>query len=370
MKILFVDALTNHGGQEKYIINLLIDLSRCFQYDTYLITSKSHTYIQLLSENIDKSHLVIVKNFKISNFTSYFSLSSCIKKIDPKFVIFNGERSISYAKVLLYLFRIKVNCIAIHHLLIQDSTLNLNLFRRYIYGLFARNFNSKFFKVIFINEVMKKKLQKYNIPDDIIEFRNNGTTFTAPSVSKNFLISKHSIPLSKKIFGYIGQFNKQKNLDILFSACDFYKNDDNIFFLLIGEGEDKPIFKQKVLEKNLNNVLILDFKDDIQNYFQLFDCLIFPSIYEGLPLTLLEAISHKVPTITSNIDGHRVVITGSSSTICINPYQLESVVHAIHFFLNNDISVQQYTKNAYQRYLDHFNWVDVLKFYDNILREK
>jgi glycosyltransferase involved in cell wall biosynthesis len=370
MRILFVDALTNHGGQEKYIVNLLVDLSRMFQYDTFLFTSQSHTYKKVLSENVDKAHLIKVKNFSIYNILSYISLSSTIKRIDPEFVVYNGERSIFYAKVLLHLFRLKVKFIAIHHLLIQDSTFNLNLFKKYTYGFFSRNFNSKFFKVIFINEVMKKKLQKYNIPDDIIEFRNNGTSYTQPSSSKDFLLSKHSIPTTKKIFGYIGQFNKQKNLDILFSACVYYKNNDDIFFLLIGEGEQKSNFKQKVLENNLNNVSILDFKDDIHNYFQIFDCLIFPSFYEGLPLTLLETISHKVPTITSNIDGHRVVITGSSSTICINPYQLESVIYAIQFFLENYNTVKQYTENAYQRYLDHFNWVDVLKFYDNIFRNK
>jgi len=370
MKIVFVDALTNHGGQEKYIINLLLDLSTKFQYDSYLITSHYHTYKSLLSENIDRPHLLKLKNFSTVNILTYISLLFAIRKIDPKFVIFNGEKSIFFAKVLLFLFRVKVKFIAIHHLLIQDSTLNVCLFKKYIYGHLARNFHSKFFKVIFINEYMKYNLQRYEIPEHIIEFKNNGTNLIVPTVSRDILLHKHSIPKEKNIIGYIGQFNKQKNLDLIFSACEIFESDSNIIFLFIGTGEEKNNFKQKVLKNDLKNVLILDFQEDIHNYFQIFDCLIFPSFYEGLPLTLLEAISHKVPTITSNIDGHRGVLTDLSSTISFSPNEPDSLVQGIQFFLDNKSTVEQYVENAYKRYLDNFNWMDVLSFYDNLLANK
>lgn len=370
MKVVFVDALTNHGGQEKYIINLLSDLSYKFDKNSYLITSNDHTYKDLVNKNLDASRLIKINKFSVFNFRIYFLFFIALKKINPDFIITNGEKSIFIGKVLLHIFRVKYKFIAVHHLLIQDSTRNIFLFKRLFYLFIARNFNSKFFKIVFINDCMKKHLLCYNIPKSLIEFKNNGTNLLLPTISRQLILSKHNIPSQKKIFGYIGQFNKQKNLELIFYALNFYKYNSNIFFVLIGAGEEKLLFKQKVLDQSLKNVLIIDFQEDIHNYFQIFDCLIFPSHYEGLPLTLLEAISHKVPTITSDIDGHRVVLSDSLSTISINPNKLDSVVEAIQVLLNNESVVDQYVKNAYNRYLEHFNWIDVLNFYDNLLSNK
>lgn len=367
MKVVFVDALTNHGGQEKYIINLLSDLSHKFDKDSYLFTSLDHTYKDLVNKNLDTSRLIKFNNFSVFNFRIYFLIFIALKKVNPDFIITNGEKSIFIGKVLLHIFRVKYKFIAVHHLLIQDSTRNIFLFKRLFYLFIARNYNSKFFKIVFINDCMKKHLIRYNIPKSLIEFKNNGTNLQLPTIPRQFIFSKHRIPSQKKIFGYIGQFNKQKNLELILYALNFFKDNDNIFFVLIGAGEDKLLFKQKVLEVSLKNVLIMDFQEDIHNYFQIFDCLIFPSYYEGLPLTLLEAISHKVPTITSDIDGHRVVLADSLSTISINPNKLDSVVESMNFFLNNQNVVDRCVINAYNRYLEHFNWIDVLNFYDNLL---
>lgn len=71
--------------------------------------------------------------------------------------------------------------------------------------------------------------------------------------------------------------------------------------MLVGDGDGRGKIEDLVKEKNLQeDIKFLGMRDDVYNILQAMDVFVFPSLYEGLPVTLIEAQSAGLPCIISN----------------------------------------------------------------------
>lgn len=95
----------------------------------------------------------------------------------------------------------------------------------------------------------------------------------------------------KKVIGHIGRFNYQKNHDFIIEIMkSAIKINKDIVLLLIGKGERFEEIKQKVNNEKLDkNIIILGSRDDIPELLSTMDALLFPSLFEGLSVVLVEA---------------------------------------------------------------------------------
>ena len=128
---------------------------------------------------------------------------------------------------------------------------------------------------------------------------------------ENFLYSEKKRKESRKNFnfkeelviGNVGKFLPAKNhffmLDIF---SEVLKRKDKAVLLLVGEGGNLEYeIKNKVKEKNLlNNVIFLGYRSDVGYVEQAMDVFLFPSKYEGMPISLVEAQFEGLPCVTSD----------------------------------------------------------------------
>ena len=93
------------------------------------------------------------------------------------------------------------------------------------------------------------------------------------------------------VIGHIGRFNVQKNHKFIIEIFEkIVKKVSKAKLVLIGEGELKLEIENLVKNKRLfENVLFLENTNDVNNFYQAFDCFLFPSLFEGLGITLIEA---------------------------------------------------------------------------------
>ena len=110
------------------------------------------------------------------------------------------------------------------------------------------------------------------------------------------------------IIGHIGNFSDAKNMPFLVQIFDaLLKENENCRLLLVGDGPQKQKFESDVKKLTISHrVNFLGTRNDISNLCNLFDIFVFPSLYEGLPVTLIEtqASGLKVfasKTITSDV---------------------------------------------------------------------
>ena len=104
------------------------------------------------------------------------------------------------------------------------------------------------------------------------------------------------------VLGHVGRFNEQKNHSFLIDIFESYnKLNNESVLLLAGEGALMEQIKEKVYKKGLErNVRFLGLRSDISEIMQAFDVFLLPSLFEGLPLVIVEAQAAGLPCFAAD----------------------------------------------------------------------
>ena len=106
----------------------------------------------------------------------------------------------------------------------------------------------------------------------------------------------------KLVLGHIGRFNKQKNHDFLIEVFKaLHDKHPNSLLIMVGDGPLKPSIEKKVSLLGLSSsVKFLGIREDIPDIMQGMDLFLFPSLFEGLPVVLVEAQAAGLRCIASD----------------------------------------------------------------------
>ena len=110
------------------------------------------------------------------------------------------------------------------------------------------------------------------------------------------------ISYSTVVIGHIGRFVTQKNhVQLIDIFNEYHKNNNNSVLMLIGQGPLMDTIKNKVNSLDLDDcVMFLGQKDNVNEYYNAMDLFLFPSLYEGLGMVLIEAQTNGLPCVVSS----------------------------------------------------------------------
>lgn len=93
------------------------------------------------------------------------------------------------------------------------------------------------------------------------------------------------------VIGHVGRINKQKNQEFLLDVFyEIHRRSKRTKLMLVGDGPLEQEIKEKIIKMDLeNDVLMLGMREDANNVFQAMDIFVFPSLFEGLGISLIEA---------------------------------------------------------------------------------
>lgn len=119
------------------------------------------------------------------------------------------------------------------------------------------------------------------------------------------------------IIGHVGRFSPQKNHSFLVDIFYHIKKEmDNARLLLVGEGNDLQKIKQKIDKSGLtDSVIFTGVRSDVDRLMQAMDIFVFPSLFEGLPVTLVEAQASGLPCVISSKVPEDSIITNGLVTV-------------------------------------------------------
>ena len=119
------------------------------------------------------------------------------------------------------------------------------------------------------------------------------------------------IPLDVLVVGHVGRFNRQKNHEYLVRIFrEVYKKNRNSYLVLVGTGEKVEAIKTLVKKLELGkNVIFTGMIENISDYLSAFDVMLLPSLYEGLPLVVIEWQIAGLPCIVSDTVTKECAIT-------------------------------------------------------------
>lgn len=109
-----------------------------------------------------------------------------------------------------------------------------------------------------------------------------------------------------------GELSERKNLRVVLHVIHEL-NMPNIKYLICGIGLLENEFRTYIQENHLeNNIFLLGYRKDLCNIFSAANLFVFPSFYEGLPVSLMMALSTRTPVVCSNIRGNKDLMNDSN----------------------------------------------------------
>lgn len=156
----------------------------------------------------------------------------------------------------------------------------------------------------------------------------------------------------------VGQLSKRKNHSIVLKALSKIKN-DKLKYVIIGFGELQEELEKMAAELGISDrIFFLGYRADINELLHAADCFIFPSLQEGLPVSLMEAMAAGLPILCSEIRGNTDLINSNNNGIYFDPIDEGTVIKAIHLLMNSDLekmsenslnTIKQYDKKIIEK---------------------
>ena len=168
-----------------------------------------------------------------------------------------------------------------------------------------------------------------------------------PGMVTPCLRQKYNLPKDCFVIGYVGRILPKKGLDWLIrSFSRFAQKQNNVFLAIVGDNDQGPLIDMKKRYRRLSaqqgvadQVIFTGFQDDVRPYVSDFDALVFPSIQpESFGRVLLEAMSLKIPAISSELGGAIEVIEHNKQGLLVKVSDMEQLCEAFdNLYLHPDL---------------------------------
>lgn len=119
------------------------------------------------------------------------------------------------------------------------------------------------------------------------------------------------------VIGHVGNFTVAKNHGFLLEIFQkIVKCEPAARLLLVGDGDHRQEIEEKVAELSLKeNVFFMGVRKDVAQLMQVMDVFVFPSLYEGVPVTMIEAQAAGLPCVISDQVSEECIVTKDLVTI-------------------------------------------------------
>ena len=113
------------------------------------------------------------------------------------------------------------------------------------------------------------------------------------------------------ILGHIGRLSTPKNHKFLLNLFNkYHKINSNSKLLLVGDGELFDCIKEHIDKLNISDAVIMTgSKQNTEDYYQVMDIIVYPSLWEGLPVSVVEAQANGLQCLISDVITHDVDLT-------------------------------------------------------------
>ncbi|HXK40864.1 MAG TPA: glycosyltransferase family 4 protein [Candidatus Paceibacterota bacterium] len=156
--------------------------------------------------------------------------------------------------------------------------------------------------------------------------------------------------------GTIANFYPPKGLKYLIEAAEHFKNNDNVIFMVIGDGQEREELELLITNYQLQHqVLLLGQIPDAYKLLTAFDIFVLPSVKEGFPWVVIEAMAAKLPVVATRVGAVPEIIEDGKNGFIVEPGQPEQIAAKIQDLLNDEHLRQELGIQAHQTVLFKFS---------------
>lgn len=359
IKILHYIPSFNIGGIESFIMNLYENIDKkkiCFDF---LVEKKIHKeYEELIANNGGKIFYIQFPKKRLKIFKYIKKINSVIKETEYDVFHCHVWNCRPFAIALAKINRIPI--IITHAHACNFDTNSKRMFQTFFqkFGILLSNFN-----IACSDEAGKSvfKKKKYIVFSNAIDYNRFKYNYDNRIDKRKELKVKED----EILFINVGRFTYLKNQIFLIDIFnEIYKINNKVKLLLIGYGNDEQKIREKIKRYNLeSNVVILNEVIHPESYLSASDYFIFPSISEGLGISLIEAQANGLKCIISNTIPSEAIIDNGVLINSLNNTAKDWADKIIKFIKKSDNDIRKC------KYSQKFDVVFQARKYEKILEK-
>lgn len=215
--------------------------------------------------------------------------------------------------------------------------------------------------LIACGEMVKKNLvEQFDLAENQISVIHNAVKPFDQKIVEDPLIKKlHDEGCF--VIGNIGRLAEQKGMEYYIESVPYViKNHPEARFLIVGSGKDENKLKQLVENKGISNyVYFLGYRTDVQNIMNQIDLVVLSSLWEGLPLTPIEAFSVGKTVVATAVDGTPEIIKNEKNGMLVQAKNPIQIADKINYLIENPKKKESLEKNALITFINEFSF-DIL----------
>ena len=377
LKIAVLATVTDFGGAERVVLSLIehIDPDR-FDLVPIIFTAPhvaDNIFFVALRNREKKYFTIHVNKYKLkylNPFVNIFEAYRILAKSGFDLVHTHGYRADVLGMIAASAAGLPVISTC-HGYIANDLQLTLyNKLDRFILR-FAR-------KIIVVSEAIKKPLIESGVREANITLIQNAVNGSISDASLNQIrkAKRENIGLDKEDFavGYVGRLSVEKGVRYLIEAFREL-NESGIHgkLLIIGDGPEMPELVALVGKANLkSHVVFTGFQSNVDHWLAAMDVFVLPSLTEGTPMSLLEAMAKGVPVVASAVGGVPRVVESGKNGMLVPPAKSDEIAQAIRLlYEKKDIrsNLAREAKKTIQEKYDIRAWIhEIETLYRDVLK--
>lgn len=158
------------------------------------------------------------------------------------------------------------------------------------------------------------------------------------------------------IIGTVANLYPTKGIKFLIEAAEHFKGNENIVFMVIGGGSEKENLELQIKNHKLQNkIFLLGQLPDGHKFIPAFDIFVLPSVKEGFPFAVLEAMSAKLPVIATRVGAVPEIVDNGKNGFIVEPANSSALAGKIKELLANDYLRQEFSIQGHQTVLFNFS---------------
>ena len=362
MKILHIHTKMVSGGIEAIVCNLVNEMSK--NNDVTLCTifqpSGNDVFYNKLDSKVNKI-TIGKKNFGFS-IKEIWKIYRVISKGNYDVVHIHG--CFQYYFLAIALLHTKVRFVYTIH---SDASKENQTWDWRLFKLKEYMFSHRWMIPVTISEVSQSSFEQLYHCDSFLIYNGISKGKVIPSTLNE--IEKLRKTANTKVFLHAGRISKPKNQLVL---CKVFKqlvaDGKDVVLVIAGSAEEKDIY-ESLKPYFSDRIVYLGERDDVVSLMADSDAFCLPSLWEGLPVTLLEALSVGCIPVCSPVGGIvNVVQSGVNGLLSKDPSEYE-YLSAIRDFLNMADEARNLMKNSALRSFNKYDIKNCVKRYLQIYSE-
>lgn len=180
--------------------------------------------------------------------------------------------------------------------------------------------------------------------------------------------STHGCTKREWVVGSVARLSPEKGIHHLLHAHAILRlRGLPIRLVLVGEGPQRRDLE--MLSRTLGistTVEFMGYQEHVETFLSTFDFFALPSITEGIPLSLLEAMAHGLPIVATNVGGIPEIVVHQESGLLVPPGQPEALAQALEQLIQDPGEAERFAKNAEYRIRERFGMTAMSEAYQHL----